>query len=139
MARGLFGRRRELPPALDASVWTQLSRPGAAPVEPRLDPPALAFMMSARAHEPQSPESELLEKITRARSAVADALYEASNDYRMLCDMTQAKLAECSAIIDELRGRLAGNLHFAVLEKLDEACALVEARTTADSPKADAT
>lgn len=71
-------------------------------------------------------ERELLERIDAFRGVVADTLYEISNEYRILCNLTHADLKSCDDIILELRRRLAGNPHYGVLAKLDEAYALVD-------------
>ena len=73
------------------------------------------------------PEEELLERIAAFRSAVSDSLYEISKDYQMLCNLTHADLTACDEIIAELRRRLAGNIHYDVLAKLDDVHALVAA------------
>ena len=58
---------------------------------------------------------------------VADALYQSSRDYQVLCDLVHESLPACEQAITELRRRLDGNVHYAVLAKLDEAYALAEA------------
>ena len=45
----------------------------------------------------------MLAKIGSFRSAVADALYEVSNDYRILCNLAHADLASCGELMAELR------------------------------------
>ena len=70
---------------------------------------------------------EALERIAAFRSVIADQLYETSKDYQMLRNLTQADLSACDEIITELRGRLAGNIHYEVLAKLDDMHALVAA------------
>lgn len=72
-------------------------------------------------------EEELLAKIAGFRSAVADALYETSNDYRILCNLAHADLKSCGDLMSELRGRLSADTHYRVLAKLDEAHALASA------------
>ncbi len=118
MGRRLFGTRKDLPGTAD---WPRL--PGALqPVE------ALTASVITRASEaPPAPEDELLERITAFRSAVADSLYDISKDYQMLCNLTHADLTACDEIIAELRRRLAGNIHYEVLAKLDDVHALVAA------------
>jgi len=74
------------------------------------------------------PEAELLESIAVFRGTVADALFESSRDYQVLCNLVHENLPACEQAIETLRRRLAGNVHYAVLAKLDEAHALVEAR-----------
>lgn len=71
-------------------------------------------------------ERELTDKINAFRSAVADALYEYSNDYRILCNLAHADLKSCGELMSELRERLKDDLHYRVLAKLDEAHALVK-------------
>lgn len=75
-------------------------------------------------------EEELLSKIAGFRSAVADALYEVSNDYRILCNLAHADLKSCGDLMAELRERLAQDAHYRVLAKLDEAHALTRAALT---------
>ena len=54
----------------------------------------------------------------------------------MLCNLTQADLTACDEIVAELRRRLAGDIHYDVLAKLDEALALVAAHIgAAPSPR----
>jgi hypothetical protein len=134
MTRGFFSRRRESGPVDGATGWPQL--PGAAePGAPVLDPPALAYVQAIASAAPAdtsdpsatTPEAALLSHIAACRSAVADALYESSRDYQVLCDLVHENLPACTEAIEELRRRLAGNLHYAVLAKLDEAYALAEA------------
>ena len=127
MGRGFFGglRRGQLPVA----DWPQL--PGALePVEglaggiPLPTPPPLPTI-TGTSDSRQPPEEELLERIAAFRGAVADSLYETSKDYQVLCNLMQADLTACDEIIAELRRRLAGNIHYEVLAKLDEAHAMV--------------
>ena len=93
-----------------------------------LHPPTPVLEASALPQPEPIPEEELLERIDTFRGIVADSLYEVSKDYRMLCNLTHADLKACDEIIGELRKRLAGNTHYAVLAKLDEAHTLVEAQ-----------
>lgn len=123
MALTIFGGRKGQRPSAEPADWPQLPGTLPATLEQRL---ALA-LPPPEPEAPGTPEQELLERVAGFRSAVADALYELSRDYRMLCDLTHADLKACDEIIEELRGRLAGNLHYAVLAKLDEAYALAEA------------
>ena len=46
----------------------------------------------------------------------------------MLRNLMHADVAACDEIIAELRRRLAGNIHYEVLAKLDDAQALVAAQ-----------
>ena len=125
----LFGGRRPhgLPEPLavqSRDVGTSEAQAAASPVTAML---AAELRKTANGASP-SPEQELLEQITAFRGVVADALYEISNDYQILCNLAHADLEACNDIVEELRQRLAGNAHYAVLAKLDEAYALVEAR-----------
>lgn len=130
MARRLFGARKRGDLAGSAD-WPQL--PGAflsakdesGPIS--LPPPPPASAIAGVPAAPVAPEEELLERITAFRGIVADSLYETSRDYQMLCNLTHADLSACEEIIAELRGRLAGNIHYEVLAKLDEAHALASA------------
>ena len=81
--------------------------------------------MPAASTAPAAPAEELLERIAAFRGAVSNSLYEVSKDYQMLCNLTHADLTACDEIVAELRRRLAGNIHYYVLAKLDEALALV--------------
>jgi len=92
-----------------------------------LPTPSPASAIAKALEAPPAPEEELLERIAAFRSAVADALYELSKDYQILCNLTHADLTACEDIITELRARLAGNIHYQVLAKLDEAHAIVAA------------
>ncbi len=135
MARGLFGRRRENGPVEGAADWPQLPVTTEPPAVPGLDAPALAYVQAIASAVPavtsdppgKTPEAALLSHIAACRSAVADALYESSRDYQVLCDLVHENLPACTEAIEELRRRLAGNLHYTVLAKLDEAYALAEA------------
>ena len=124
MGRRLFGARKS-GPGQGTADWPQLpsiagSGEGGLPPLP-LPPP----LVSADVGAPAAPEEELLERIVGFRGAVSDSLYENSKDYRMLCNLSQADLSACDEIVAELRRRLAGNIHFEVLAKLDDAHALV--------------
>lgn len=79
-------------------------------------------------------EEELLARITGFRSAVADALYEISNDYRILCNLAHADLKSCGDLMEELRQRLSTETHYRVLAKLDEAHALAKAALAKPKP-----
>jgi hypothetical protein len=140
MGRGFFGRRRDNGSPDGAPEWPQLpvaAEPAAAP--PALDAPALAYVKAialaapAEISEPPEPiegttaEAALLSHIAACRGAVADALYQTSRDYQVLCDLVHESLPACEAAITELRRRLDGNVHYVVLAKLDEAYALAEA------------
>jgi hypothetical protein len=131
MARGFFRRRKEAHSVEAANDWPRL--PGAPPPpqdEPALSPPAVAYLASGASDAAASrmPEAELLESIAAFRGSVADALFESSRDYQVLCNLVHENLPACEQAIETLRRRLAGNVHYAVLAKLDEAHALVEAR-----------
>ena len=135
MARSFFGRRREREAADGGAEWPRL--PGAQePAEaPGLDLPALTYIMSTAADPPPpstTPETTLLEQIDACRSSVADALFEASRDYQVLCNLVHENLPACTEAIETLRRRLAGNIHHMVLAKLDEAHALVEEHLARD-------
>ena len=123
----LFGRRKQH--GLPELLAVQPQGPGAT--DGRAEPSSVVAMLAAelrKAPDGPSPEQELLDQIAAFRAAVADALYEISDDYQILCNLTHADLEACNEIVEELRRRLAGNLHYAVLAKLDEAYALAEAR-----------
>jgi hypothetical protein len=141
MAHGFFGRRRDNGPA----GWPQLPAAAATTAAPALDAASLAYVKAiasaapppeaAEPLEATTPQAALLFHIGACRSAVADALYEASRDYQVLCGLVHEKLPACEETIAELRRRLDGNLHYAVLAKLDEAYALAEAGAKAASRK----
>src|SRR5437879_6331083 len=130
MGRRLFGSR-EGGHVTGTADWPQLpgafgpgkGRTGPIPLPPPPPVPANGRPSTAAA----APAEDLLERIAAFRNTVSDALYEVSKDYQMLCNLTHADLTACDAIIAELRQRLAGNIHFEVLAKLDEAHALVAA------------
>ncbi|MFX8700513.1 hypothetical protein ABTM56_20635, partial [Acinetobacter baumannii] len=65
---------------------------------------------------------------------VADALYEISNDYRILCNLAHADLKSCGDLMEELRQRLSTETHYRVLSKLDEAHALTKAALAKSKP-----
>ena len=130
MGRRLFGARKHVDLA-GTTDWPQLPdaflpvERAAGPIKlPQPSPPTLG---SSKVSGSTVPEEELLERIAAFRSAVADSLYEISKDYQMLCNLTHADLSACDEIITELRRRLAGNIHYEVLAKLDDAHALVAA------------
>jgi hypothetical protein len=146
MARGFFGRRRDGGSVGGPPDWPRLPAAGEPTVAPALDGPALdgsaldgsalayvqaiASAVPAETLEPiegTTPEAALLSHIAACRSAVADALYQTSRDYQVLCDLVHESLPACEQTITELRRRLNGNVHYAVLAKLDEAYALAEA------------
>ena len=139
MGRRLFGARKrgDLPGTAD---WPQLPgafRPvaGATGGVPLPTPPLVSAISRVSEASPP-PAEELLERIAAFRSAVADSLYEISKDYQVLCNLTHADLTACDEIIAELRGRLAGNIHYEVLAKLDSVHALVAAHIgAAPSPR----
>lgn len=147
MARGFFGGRKTPRSAEETVNWPQLpgtvERPHAEGVDvpaldlpaldlPALDLPALAYVMSSTTEAPAAtPEAELLERIAAFRGSVADALFEVSKDYQILCNLAHADIKACDETIDELRRRLSGNVHYTVLAKLDEVYALVEAQVGA--------
>jgi hypothetical protein len=62
--------------------------------------------------------------IATLRDKIATSLYDASKEYQMLCSLTHSGLTSCEQLSTELRRRLAGNVHYEVLRKLDEAYAL---------------
>lgn len=108
----------------DARQVRQQLPPGATTRPPPIPPPRVTIAAADPVVVKREAEDELLTKITAFRSAVADALYEISNDYRILCNLAHADLASCSELMDELRERLAVDTHYQVLAKLDEAHAL---------------
>jgi len=124
----LFGGRR--PHGLPEPLAVQSRDVGMSEAQAAASP--VTAMLAAERKTPNGasplPEQELLEQITAFRGAVADALYEISDDYQILCNLAHADLEACNDIVEELRQRLAGNAHYAVLARLDEAYALVEAR-----------
>ena len=129
MTRRLFGDRKGRQQPFEQSDWPQvpqLLRPApveksAAPFAATATPPAIP----AANPSPVMPEDELLDRIAAFRGAVADSLKELSTDYRILSKLTQEELISCDDIIEELRRRLADNIHYRVLGKLDEVQALV--------------
>ena len=135
MARGFFGGRKTPRSAEETVNWPQLPGAPERPHEQGLDLPALAYVMSSATEAPAAtPEAELLERIAAFRGSVADALFEVSKDYQILCNLAHADLKACDETIEELRRRLSGNVHYTVLAKLDEVYALVEAQIASPSP-----
>jgi hypothetical protein len=121
--RRLFKPRKGNPSPLDDMDWSKFS----AALRQHSEHKQSAAQAAIARSEPQAPlqEEELLDRISAFRAAVADSLYESCKDYQLLCDVTQADLASCDHIAAEMRGRLVGNIHYAVLGKLDEVCTLV--------------
>ena len=120
MGRRLFGARKDLPGTAD---WPRL--PGALqPVEALTSVPVIARASEAPAGR---------RKMSCSRESLPfavpspTALFEISKDYQILCNLTHADLTACDEIIAELRRRLAGNIHYEVLAKLDDVHALVAA------------
>jgi hypothetical protein len=138
MTRGFFGRRKGQQLQEPAGGWPQL--PGAleAPRAQALDPPAVAYAMSVVTDgAARTPEAELLERVAAFRGAVADALFAISKDYQVLCNLTRENLEACEDTVEELRRRLAGNIHFQVLAKLDAVHALVETHVAGSARESD--
>jgi hypothetical protein len=144
MGRGFFGRRRHDASGDGAPDWPQLPVAAEPSAEvAALDAPALAYVQAIASAAPADPseppegldesiegttaEAALLAHIAACRSAVADALYQSSRDYQVLCDLVHESLPACEEAVAQLRLRLDGNVHYAVLAKLDEAYALAEA------------
>lgn len=110
--------------------------PGVNVKPPPIPPPRASLAANADPAEAlREAEAELLAKIGAFRSAVADALYESSNDYRILCNLAHADLSSCGELMQELRERLAQDTHYRVLAKLDEAHALAAAAAKSNAPR----
>ena len=142
MVRGIFGRRRGNGSVDGAPDWPRLPVTAEPAPAPALDGTALAYVQAIASAAPAetlepieatTPEAALLSHIAACRSAVADALYQTSRDYQVLCDLVHESLPACEEVIAELRRRLDGNVHYAVLAKLDEAYALAEASLAGES------
>ena len=89
MARGFFGGRKGPHPLEATAAWPQL--PGVP--APGLDLPAVAYAMANTTDAPGgTPEAELLASISAFRGTVADALFEISQDYQILCNLTHENL-----------------------------------------------
>jgi hypothetical protein len=71
---------------------------------------------------------EVQEALAACRAKVAAALFATSKEYKVLCGLAHSDMTACDDIMNELRRRLAGNLHYNVLGKLDEAFAIALAR-----------
>jgi hypothetical protein len=140
MGRGFLGRRRDNNGAgAETAGWPELPGPSEAAPAQALDPPALSYVQAIAkavpAPVPDPPDAAtrattartLATHIAACRNTVADALYASSRDYQVLCDLVHENLPACEEAVAELRRRLDGNVHYAVLAKLDEACALAEA------------
>jgi hypothetical protein len=142
MFGGRKGRQQDEQDILKTISWPQLPSVPAGTVPLPVSsigyasgPPALPTGPVAAAGKElpaADAEQELLDKIGAFRGAVADALYELSNDYRILCNLAHADLKSCEGIMEELRERLAVSVHYQVLAKLDEAYALTEAHIARD-------
>jgi hypothetical protein len=130
---------RDLPVAGDARAAAARAEASQSPQTPRPDGyvtgAGASFEARVQTERPDaplfdrssprsSPEVVLADDITSFRDKVAMALYETSQDYRMLCSLTHSGLEACEVLGHELRRRLAGNVHYEVLRKLDEAHAL---------------
>jgi hypothetical protein len=133
MARGLFGRKKDAQPADGVIEWPRL--PGTAPPpEPSpapgqsLEPRAVAYAHSVIAAPATTPEKELLQSVSDLRNTVADRLFAMSTDYQILSNLMHENIEACHETVGELRRRLAGNLHYTVLGRLDELHALVQAQ-----------
>ncbi len=121
-------RLPEAPRPEPRQIRNQLPPNYAGAKPPPIPPPRPSAAAGASPAEIQrAAEEELLAKISGFRSAVADALYEISNDYRILCNLAHADLKSCDELINELRERLSHDAHYRVLAKLDEAHALTSA------------
>lgn len=108
----------------DARQVRQQLPAGATTRPPPIPPPRVTLAAADPAVTKRESEEELLDRLTAFRSAVADALYETSNDYRILCNLAHADLKSCGDLMQELRARLDDDTHYRVLAKLDEAHAL---------------
>ncbi len=130
MARRLFGARRHE----QAADWPQVPQlPGtfgptegsAAPLALPLPPPPLP-VSAGPSTAPTAPARRTARShrgLPRRRFPIPSD--EVSKDYQILCNLTHADLTSCDEILAELRQRLAGDIHYQVLAKLDEALALV--------------
>jgi hypothetical protein len=111
----------------ETADWPRLPVPLQAVEATAGGPPLPAASAITKTSASVSAPEELLERVAAFRSAVADSLYEISKDYEILCNLTHADLTTCDEIIAELRRRLAGNIHYEVLAKLDDVHAMVAA------------
>lgn len=134
MAPKIFGGRKDAQlPQRDAGEWRHYNGSVNPPQESRVLQPPMPARTDAPPATPRrnvamTSAEELLEGIDAFRGVVADALYETSRDYQILCNLAHADLKACEDITTELRQRLAGNTHYGVLAKLDEAYALVKSQ-----------
>lgn len=119
----------------DARQVRQQLPPGSTTKPPPIPPPRVTLAAADPAVVKREAEDELLAKLTAFRSAVADALYEISNDYRILCNLAHADLSSCGELMDELRERLAADTHYQVLAKLDEVHALASSALRAKTAR----
>lgn len=136
MARRLFGARKGQPESLSlqAMGWSgptdtprarTAHEPSKAP--PVLPPPRPPASRGAGEVPPDQQEAELLERVAAFRTEISDTLYAASKDYQVLCNLMQEDLTHCDDIAGEMRRRLADNIDYSVLTKLDEVHALLSA------------
>ncbi len=97
----------------ESAIQSTRELPSARPDQPLFERPVAV-----------PPEQKLADDIAALRDRIAKALYDASKEYQMLCSLTHSGLTSCEVLTQELRQRLAGNVHYEVLRKLDEAYAL---------------
>jgi hypothetical protein len=137
MRMGFLGGRRSEEPELSARAPSHKAEmPVSAPLfpEPLFPDPAFAAMQGASSVRFDPPlfersvavpaEVTVAADIAALRDKIATSLYDASKEYQMLCSLTHSGLTSCEQLSTELRRRLAGNVHYEVLRKLDEAYAL---------------
>lgn len=134
MRMGFLGGRRSEEAELSARAFKADLPPLNAdlPAAPLFPEPAFAPMRDAAPGPFDTPlfersvpaEVTVAADIAALRDKIATALYDASKEYQMLCSLTHSGLTSCEQLSTELRRRLAGNVHYEVLRKLDEAYAL---------------
>lgn len=65
--------------------------------------------------------AEIYSSVADCRHSVAETLVATSKEYRALCALAQSGIPSCEHAEHELRRKLASDIRYAVLGKLDEA------------------
>ena len=76
---------------------------------------------------------DVVARLSGLRSRLHQQLSNSSRDYALLNSIRSSKIEYCETVTRELRGRLATNPHFEVLQHLDEAHAQMSKGSTASA------
>jgi hypothetical protein len=68
--------------------------------------------------------AEIYSGVAACRLSVAEALIDSSKEYRALCALVQSDIPACAHAEHQLRRKLATDIGYAVLGKLDEALSI---------------